>query len=790
MITVKFNGVDQSQYVLWKTLNWKQNMTSQADIVTFKVQKFGSRTFAPNILDEVTLEVDGTKVFGGNIVQIAEDIAAVERQIYTVTVKDYTHLMDRRLIIEKYTSKPVINIICDILNRYVNKGDRLEIATFEANEVWSGGTVDSTNYRTGDRARKLTSTNLVLDYMTRDIIVDLQPSGFSTSDYIELDVYVDSYAKLSNSLIKLGDSTLTNYFSLDITSQITKDGWNFIRAAKSSFTQTGTITWPTIAKIYCGINATAGQTVNVTFDNWQEVKTTAFNRDNANDALQVVNYMAFNYEAPSSAIQRMAELFQWNWYVDEDKSIHFFAKFDRGAAFNLTDTGGKYVYNSLSVNSSADQIRNSIFVRGGDYLAPEITENLTHQADSSNKIFKLGYKYANYELYHNGVQLPVGIENIDSFTDNTVNTQLNGGGTPIKLGDAAARTKQSQQIVVSKHGGLSKVKLRIRKVGAPTGNFEVQVFTDNGSNQPSSTDKSLKAILAAGSITTSFVEYTFTLVEKFDGDLHFNPPTLYHFVFTRSTAVDAANYYEIDAVPAGNYIGIPNTWNGSAWSTGVSNPYFIELYYYDALYSFNEKIITFASAPDSAHVTLWTAQPYLPIIIQYRDLASISEFGEYQFKVIDKSIKTKDGAKQRANEEILAYAQDINEAMFKTYSDGLIVGQTINVQSTIRGTNLDLIINSVTAKARTPEILEYIVTCVSTKTMGIIYWLQNQILKDNQEIIIDENELSDKTDSLAESFGFSGSYSYTIYLGRCWSNDAGTTPNALQWSGGALNIWV
>jgi hypothetical protein len=527
----------------------------------------------------------------------------------------------------------------------------------------------------------------------------------------------------------------------------------------------------------------------VTFDNWQLVKTTAFTRNNSAGAEQIVNFIAFNYEEPSQAIKRMADLFQWSWFVDPFKDIHFFAKYDTGAAFNLTDTSGKYVYKSLVMESSADQIRNSIYVRGGDYLAPQITENLSHQVDGTNKIFKLGYKYSDYTLLVDSVQIPVGIDNIDSLADNINASQLLTGGTSAKIGDHIDRTKQSQQVVVTKHGGLSKIKLRLKKVGAPTDNFEVQIFTDS-SNTPSATALSTKATLAGTSLTTDFAEYTFTLTETAAGDLCLNPPDSYHIVITRTTGVDAVNYYEIDAVPVGNYVGTPNTYNGTIWSVGANNFFFIELYAYTALYSFNEKIITFGTAPSGSAVVTWTAKPYLPIIIQYRDIASISEFGEYQFRVIDKSIQTKDGAKQRALEEILAYSQQISEAMFKTYADGLRVGQTITVQSTIRGINEDLIINAITAKPRTPDSFEYSVSCVTTKTMGLINWLQNQILKDNQQIVIDDNELADKTDSLSESFSFSGSYEFTIYTGKVWSNDALTTPNALQWNGGALDIWI
>lgn len=789
-LVLNINGVDRSNLVLWKSLKWNQNLTSQVDTMSFQIQKFGSRSFAPAILQEVTLYVDGGKVFGGNIVAIDETVVAVDRVIYTVQVKDYQHLLDRRLIIENYSSKPVLNIICDILNRYVNRGDRIEIATFENTETWQGGAVDSVNYILGDQARKLTSTNAVTASMYRDIVVDLNQTGYSSADYVEIDVWVDDVSKLSSVVLTLGDATLTNYFSKNITSQVVKNGHNFVSFAKSSFTSTGSPSWSGIARVKCEATSTALNTVVVTFDNWQVVKTTAFTRHGCENATQVVQYIAFNYEYPSRAIQRMAELFQWEWYVDENKDVNFFARFDKTTPFNLTDTNGTYVYDSLKINNNADQMRNSIYVRGGDYLAPTISENLTHQADGNNKIFKLGYKYSGFALTQNAVSIPVGVDNIDQFTSNNGSSQLTYGGTGLHVGELLANSQQAQQVTVTKSGRRSSVNLRIRKVGAPVDNLQIQIFTDSGSNTPSATAVSTVTSIAGASINTVMTQTSVNFTESTPSSLFFAVGVKYHIVISRSGAADASNYYEIDCVPAGNSVGVSNTYNGTAWALNGSNFFFQELINYDVLYGYNEKILKFSTAPAGADVLIWTAQPYLPIIIQYRDTASINANGEYQYKVIDKSIKTKASAKQRALQEILGWAAAVSEAGFKTYQSGLRVGQTINIQSSIRGLDYDLIINQVTAKARTGDALEYNVSLVSTKTMGLVYWLQNQISKDNQEIIIDENELSDKVDYFTTDFSFSTGYSFTTYVGHCWSNDAGTTPNALQWDGGASHIWV
>ena len=792
-LVVTIDGTDRSDLVLWRSLKLKQILTNQVDVLVFKVQKFGSRTFAPALLEEVTLTEDGTKIFGGVIVDIKEEIKSVDRQVYTIIVKDFAHLMNQRLVVDIFEERPVINIIIEILNRYINRGDRIDIASFETSEIWTGGTADTDNFRLGSQGRKLTSSGSTVN-MNRNIYLNLQPSGFATSDFINIDAYIDDVTKLETVTLKLGDDDLTNYFSKDITSDISADGWNLSHQLISGFSSTGSPDWTNIRKIQVEVKALAGQTVNVTFDNWEVSKSTAFTRNNAFNATPEIKYIAFNYEYPGQCFQRLAELLQWQWYVDEDKDIHFFAKFETGSAFNLTDTGGDYVYRSLKTASKGDQIRNGIFVRGGDFLDTTLTEDLSVQADGTNKIFQLGYKYKNTSLQVNSVDIPVGVDNLDNFTDNQGVAQILSGDGQAVVGDVAANTYQAQQVVVGKQGRRGSVKLRVRKVGSPVDNFEVQIFSDDGSNQPSGTNLSAVTSLAGGSITTSFVEYTFSLTEASTNDLFFSADDKYHIRCGRSGAVDGSNYYEIDYSTVAEYEGYAHhgdatpTWTQDQWTW-----YFIETVDYDVLYSFQEKIITFQTAPIGTDTIEWTGDPFKPVFVLYKQNSSIATFGEYQYKVIDKSIKTKEGARQRALQEVLAWSESIVEASFLTYTSGLRAGQTINIQSDIRSLDDDYIIQKVIAVARDAETLEFNVECVTTRTFGIIYWLQQQIMKDDREIEVDENELEDKIESIFESFGFTTEYTTTLYTGKAWA-DATPGANDGEWQADAGDpgefIWL
>lgn len=789
MIQVYVNGVEITNLVLVKSLTWEQVLTYEMDSLTFLVQKFGSRTFAPAIFDEVTMYIDSDKVFGGNIVDIRQEVEGVDRLVYEVTVKDYSHIFDRFLIQERFENKPVVNIICEILNRYANKNERVQIADFETNEVWQGdGVPDITNYRTGDQGWKLASTSGATVYADRTLFLDLS----ADSDYMELDVWVDDITKLESVVLKLGDTSLTNYYSKDITALLTVSGANYVRFLKSTFTTNGSPSWADLDYQKIEVKALTGENVEVTLDNWQVNSYSAFTRANAMTATQEVKGINFNLEAPTKAMTRLANLFAWQWYIDQDRDIHFFAKFEEGAAFDLSDTNRKYEYRTLVWKQSADQLRNSIYVRGGKYLGDAITEALSDQVDGSTKILKVGYVYDHetIDLTDNAVELAVGLEGNDGYTGASGSSQKSYGLTTLNVGDATGNERQSLQVICEKKGRRTGLKIRVRKVGAPVDNFQLQIFSDNGSEKPSSTNLSALYSIAGSSLATTMTEINPAFTEAGANTLLFDIDDKYHVVATRSGVNDPSNYYQID-VYSDVYEGRTyKSADGVTWTAQQYDWYFVESLSFEVLYNPDEKVLKWNTAPTAGHTVSVTAQPQYQVLIQYKDNSSVATYGEYQFKIIDETIESLEAARQRGLEEVLQWASSVSEISFKTLQTGLFVGQTINIQSDVRGIDVDCFINRIVARANSFQRFEYSIQCVTTKTMGILYWLQSQINQNDKLLAVDESELLSKIEGVTDSFSVTDSVSVTSYTGKVWSEPGGTTPNALVWSGGADDIWV
>lgn len=299
-----------------------------------------------------------------------------------------------------------------------------------------------------------------------------------------------------------------------------------------------------------------------------------------------VNFIAFNYEYPSSCLQQLADLVNYDWYVDANKKLYFFAKGAYPSPFNLTDTSGNYYFNTLVLKNNLTSLRNSVIVRGGQYLGSLTSE--VQLGNGNQKTFVQGYQYNTVFVKVNGVSKTVGIANIDD-------------------------------------------------------------------------------------------------------------PLLF-----------------------------------------------------DCLYNFQEKFVVFPAAVTAAQTVEVGGLPYIPVIVKVRDTASVALYGEHQFKIIDNSIDSKQGARDRALAELTAYANTISEGTFQTNVSGLDTGQQINIQSDIRGTNTNYVISRISTTMTNGQEFLHTITLVTTSTYGMLQFLMDLLVSKNKEIVINAGEVTDEVESATE----------------------------------------
>lgn len=336
--------------------------------------------------------------------------------------------------------------------------------------------------------------------------------------------------------------------------------------------------------------------------------TTGFTVVNVNCPI-VIATVSFNYLSVSQCILKLTQLCGggFDWYVDHDKDIHFFATAGVSAPYSLTDTSANFHYGTLKVNQDTSQLRNFVTVRGGEAQGTAVDNKQI--ADGAQRVFFVGYRLSSFLAY--------------------------------------------------------------------------------------------KALAAS---PTSFASLTVGADGKDD--------------------------------PAS----------------------------YNCLYNSDKGLLIFpdASKPASGDVIKYTGIPTFPIIVQAQNSISVATYGQFQAVVVDKTITSKDAAIKRANAELLNYGLPLTTGSFETHDDGLKTGQTLTINSTIRGIVGSFKIQQIETTLRTPSAvtadLSYKVNFVSTIDISLVDVLNKLLVTDpSNNITIGVNEIIEIIYSFDESFSFSDS---------------------------------
>lgn len=343
------------------------------------------------------------------------------------------------------------------------------------------------------------------------------------------------------------------------------------------------------------------QTVNdIIADLFDKYAPAGFTYNNVNCS-DIISYIQFNYQPMSQCFRELAELTNYDWYVDYDKDLHFFAKESNTAPFDLNDDDGSYIFDSLDLRKDNTQIRNVVIVRGGEYLADTLTVNI--QTNGIDRVYNLPYKYEY----------------------NTLNATLSATNLSIGI------------------------------------------------------------------------------------DFSADPDD------------------------------------------------------YDVLFNKNEKVLKWKETdlPSSSAVLTIIGQPYLPVIVKQYNRESIQSMvsaeggdGEYEYLIVDNTINTKEGARERAAAELYAYAATAKEGYFDTYTAGLISGQRIRVNSAVRGVDEYYVINKVTTIMRTPEQPKYQVSLMTTRTFGMIDMLRKLMQNKTKDVDTRKKEILDLIEGAIEEITF------------------------------------
>lgn len=645
MLTVTINSVDKTSDILWQSFRISDYINQQVDVCTFECINF-----KPLLNQEVRVSYDGNSIYGGVIVKIESNIKKGYTQ-YSITCKDYTQYLNRELVSESFVNKTPKEIIDSLIAEYATDFTDTNVPStiLEGRVAYYKLDGNST-----DEVASNNGSDTAITYVAGKINTC---ANFNGSAKIDIGaVVIPTGAKTVSFWFKSSD--VTNNYGVISTGEIFSANKNGFNVSGGNWTggklyfQVGRVggellTIQTSANVCDGVfrlftftwNGTTGANAGKLYINgvlnnqatatqletdtplhnliigddpsasnftgnldelgiWNRALTQAEITELYNSASGITfpfNYplissITFNRLNVSQCIEALANTINYYWYVDYEKDIHFFAENDEVAPFNLTETGEKHAWESLRIVEDFSQIRNQIYVIGGEYEGEARVES--YVADGTQLQFPLAYKYSSLSRVRivGGADLTVGIDGEDTEA-----------------------------------------------------NF--QVF----------------------------------------------------------------------------------------WSP-------------------KQKYLRFKTSnkPTAGQVMEVTGLPLFQVFVKVPDVASITQYGLYEFKIKDTSITSRADAIARGVTELQSYADSLDEASFITDTYGLRSGQTININ--IAGTNEDFIIQSVSMNMKSPLLGKWSIKLATVKTLGIIRFLQ-KYLKIEDEIVEGETllELQQFTDESADS---------------------------------------
>ena len=115
MISILVEDVERKNNIEMSSFQVENNLTNQADLCDFIVKCENILDWKPTIGDEVVVYDGALKIFGGIVIKKEASIVSNGIVEYRITSKDYSQIMDGKLVFKEYTNKTIQYIITDLV---------------------------------------------------------------------------------------------------------------------------------------------------------------------------------------------------------------------------------------------------------------------------------------------------------------------------------------------------------------------------------------------------------------------------------------------------------------------------------------------------------------------------------------------------------------------------------------------------------------------------------------------------------------------------------------------------
>lgn len=359
---------------------WLKIGDSTTERGTISTYTESTRTIVLTAAPSIALSADdkvGEKIFGGTVSRVKDlNIRTLDNIEYEITGVDYTKIFDKKIVSDTWEDVDSRYIINNFVNTTVNYNSTLDDIDYDDNAAiqaeWIDGgdgnnpTVDSSDFMEGDAAGVFGWTNA-----GGTATWDATPTSKDLSDFFGVangqptEGRFMGWFKTSNQSdittlsVRIG-SAAGHYGEFTITLTDSTD-WQYVEVKGVDASITGTPDWT--ATDYAQLRGVETGNGSIKWNGLRINAENSFTLFNVQSTLEFDDLRSPQLK-PTILINLMAKTWEYVWYVDYERDIHFVDKENDPSPFQLTDTSNNFI--DLKVGVDASNLGNRIIIRGGE----------------------------------------------------------------------------------------------------------------------------------------------------------------------------------------------------------------------------------------------------------------------------------------------------------------------------------------------------------------------------------------------------------------------------------------
>lgn len=373
----------------------------------------------------------GELIFGGVVSGVTDsNVGTLSVVEYDVTAIDFTKVFDKKLVADTWEDADARFILNSFVNTTVNYNRTVDSMSYANNtaiqaewlESGDGGnpTVDTGDYMEGEAAAVLpwthsggtalfSATPVAQDYSPFMGVASGQPTGGELMIWLK----TSDFADITTLYVRIGSDS-SNYLRVPIAIRDTTD-WQYCRALLPAITPTGTPVWTALD--YCAVEVAETASGSIKINGIRVNQSNSFTLFNVQSTNEFSDFRSPQLK-PSALVNLLAKTFEYVWYIDYERDIHFAPKETEPAPFAITDTSDNF--NELTIDVDASQLGNRVIVRGGEKTSASRYAQV-FQGNNAAREWILKNKFNNLEVYLDN-NTSTGTAGVGTTTTNLVFT--------------------------------------------------------------------------------------------------------------------------------------------------------------------------------------------------------------------------------------------------------------------------------------------------------------------------------------------------------------------------------